>query len=59
MMEYKIIYCYESYELECEVNEFIKMGWKPLGGPTFAKQPNHGETWSQAMIKKENDANHN
>ena len=59
-MEYKIIYAKAEYihsaleKLEKEVNNFINLGWKPIGGVSIVKPyetlTNH-EVF-QAMIKE-------
>ena len=59
-MEYKIVYAKAEYihsaieKLEKEVNKFISLGWKPLGGVSIVKP--YGTLTDheafQAMIKE-------
>ncbi|MBE5813483.1 MAG: DUF1737 domain-containing protein [Clostridiales bacterium] len=56
-MEYKIVTVIDEHyaieKLEEKVNEFIKMGWKPIGGVSIIKlyEYNSRRQASQAMIK--------
>ena len=52
MLQYRIIKS-EGYDLAFDVNEAIKLGWKPLGGPCL--EPNSSYYTSfllQAMTKE-------
>ena len=49
-MEYKVITTDHCDELENEVNEAIREGWKPQGGVLYVPR-----TYMQAMIKESNE----
>lgn len=41
----------EMYNLSKKVNELIKLGWKPLGGPSKAYGTMSKDVLVQAMVK--------
>ena len=51
-MEYKVVCESSPQKLEKAVNDLIKMGWKPLGGVSFAGS-DRVQMWNyiQAMVK--------
>ncbi len=50
-MTYRIAVAYSSAELGVLVNDYIKNGWQPHGGVTFAWYGGR-EKWAQAMVKQ-------
>ena len=50
-MKYKVVEKPFKYDLEMEVNKLIKEGWKPLGGMSYSCVYVYGKTYTQAMIK--------
>lgn len=60
-MEYKILNKSNLWDLEKEVNEYIKQGWRPQGGVMIQQNPhlkitlgsiNAGTHHCQAMVKE-------
>ena len=50
-MEYKIVYGEDPRELEEEVNELIRKGWKPQGGVCVLRERNNYWSFYQAMVR--------
>lgn len=52
-MKYTVLYANRISELIEEVNEGIRLGWKPIGGIAAAFDPTDPDpqyTWAQAMV---------
>jgi len=53
-MDYRVITATGKYQLQEEVIEMIKQGWKPQGGILYTLHLGGvHETWAQAMMKDE------
>lgn len=52
MMQYKIVEASNRYDLQTDVSEALKNGWRPQGGVSFVYHSSYKETWAQAMVKE-------
>lgn len=49
-MEYQILEADSTYDLEKDVNKYIAMGWKPIGGVSVIRGLTE-DNFIQAMIR--------
>lgn len=49
-MQYKIVEASNRYDLQTDVSEALKNGWKPQGGVSFIFSGS--AIWAQAMVKE-------
>lgn len=54
-LDYKILQREQAHELEAEVVELLRLGWKPIGGVAVTRDPDGesrtGMLYTQAMLK--------
>jgi hypothetical protein len=55
VIEYRIVDLGLKHHLEKTVNDWIRLGWIPIGGVTFIEShfPGGSDSWIQAMVRYE------
>lgn len=54
VIEYRIIELGLKINLENTVNDWIRIGWTPIGGITFIESHCGSDSWIQAMVRYAN-----